>query len=236
MTARDRLVLALDVETPALALELARRTASSIGVFKASPAHVYQDGEAYIAALRALGRPVFLDLKLNDIPETVARLTRQVARMGVAYLTVHTTGGSKMMAAAQAAVAETGGTLKLLGVTVLTSFDQEQVRTEWAVTASIEERVLALADLARGAGLHGIVCSPLELKAVRARFGTALATVVPGIRSSTDSAGDQKRTMSPAEAVAAGADYIVVGRPIVAQPDPVAAAHRMTHEMEEAPQ
>ncbi len=232
MTGRERLVLALDVETPAAALELARKTSPWVGVFKASPAHVYQDGAAYIAALKALGKEVFLDLKLYDIPETVARLTRQVGRMGVDYLTVHAGGGSKMMAAAQAAAAESGR-LKLLGVTILTSFDQPQLDREWKLGEPIQDRVLGWAGLAREAGLWGIVCSPLELAAVRARFADTIQTVVPGIRGPGDAKGDQARTMAPAEAVRAGASLIVVGRPIVAQPDPAAAAERIAKELEE---
>jgi len=212
---------------------LARKTAPWVGVFKASPAHVYAEGASYVKALKALDREVFLDLKLYDIPETVARLTRQVARMGVDYLTVHASGGSKMLAAAQTAAGEGGATLKLLGVTVLTSFDEEQVEKEWKLTGGIQGLVLVLAQLARNADLHGIVCSPLELKAVREKFGASLSTVVPGIRSAGDAKGDQARTLSPAEAVRAGADRIVVGRPIVGQSDPAAAAERIIHELEE---
>jgi len=232
MIGRERLILALDVETPAQALELARKTAPFVGVFKASPAHVYQDGAAYISELKKLGKEIFLDLKLYDIPETVARLTRQVGRMGVDYLTVHAGGGSKMMTAAQAAAAESGR-LKLLAVTVLTSFDQAQLDREWKLQEPIQDRVLGWAHLAREAGLWGIVCSPLELTPVWTRFAGSIKTVVPGIRGAADAKGDQARTMAPAEAVRAGADLIVVGRPIVAQPDPVAAAERIAKELEE---
>jgi orotidine-5'-phosphate decarboxylase len=231
LTGRDRLILALDVAEPEAALELARRTAPHVGVFKASPAHLYREGAGFIARLKERGRPVFLDLKLYDIPATVARLTAEAARLGVDYLTVHVSGGSRMLAAARAVAGEK---LRLLGVTVLTSFDRPQLAREWGLTEPVEERVLAWAELAREAGLHGIVCSPLELPAVRARFGSSLTTVVPGIRGPGDAPGDQTRTLGPAEAVVAGADFVVVGRPIVEASDPAEAALRFATALEGA--
>ncbi len=235
MPTRDRLAVPLDVDDPDQALELARNLAPYVGVFKVSPAHVYARGETFIAAVKKLGRKVFLDLKLYDIPKTVGRLCRQVARMGVDYVTVHAAGGSKMLERAREAAGEIAGSeLKILAVTVLTSFDQEQLEREWKLSEPLTERVLFWAELAQKAGAAGIVCSPLELKAIRSHLGNGLFTVVPGIRSATDAKGDQRRTLTAREAIAQGADLIVVGRPILKHPDPAAAAQCTVQEIEAA--
>ena len=173
---------------------------------------------------------MFLDLKLYDIPETVARLTRQVAGMGADYLTVHAAGGSEMIE--RAAKAAEGTNLKILAVTVLTSLSQEQLDREWKLNEPVEDRVAFWARLARDAGAPGIVCAPPDLKIVREKVGNDLLTIVPGIRGAGDSKGDQSRTMPAGVAVAAGASIIVVGRPIIAAADPAAAARGIIGEIE----
>jgi orotidine-5'-phosphate decarboxylase len=228
--------VALDVESAADALVMARRVARWAGTFKIGPSHVLEGGPAFIQELKALGRKVFLDLKLYDIPETVARACRQAARGGVDYLTVHVSGGSRMLAAARDAVRSSSsgnGRVRLLGVTVLTSFDAAQLAKEWKLQETVEERVVLWAGLARDEALDGIVCSPLELAALKSHLGPGMLAVVPGIRSASDPKGDQSRTMSAAEAVARGADLIVVGRPIIASPDPERAASEIVSQIEE---
>ncbi len=235
----DRLIVALDADEPTKALELAIATAPHIGMFKASPAHLYARGPQFLDALNHIKPRIFLDLKLYDIPETVARLTRQVARLGVDFLTVHAGGGSRMLKAAveAAATAQPHRPLKILAVTVLTSFSEEELKTEWNLPAgeSAEDRVAKWAKLARDAGCHGLVCSPLELGNVRRAVGTGMITVVPGIRGPNDPAGDQRRTLSAREAIEAGASYLVVGRPIVAAANPKAAAEAIAREIEAVP-
>lgn len=236
----DRLILALDVDEPTQALNLAIACAPHVGMFKASPAHLYARGPVFLDALNHIKPRIFLDLKLYDIPETVGRVTRQIARMGVDFLTVHAGGGSRMLKAAVEAATHSSPTsrpLKILAVTVLTSFGEEELRKEWNMKSdeAIRDRVLAWAAMARESGCHGIVCSPLELADVRKAAGSDFLTVVPGIRGPNDPAGDQRRTMSPAEAIAAGASYLVVGRPIVAAPDPRAAALAIAQQIEGVP-
>jgi orotidine-5'-phosphate decarboxylase len=193
----------------------------------------------YLDALNHIKPRLFLDLKLHDIPETVARLTRQVTRLGVDFLTVHAGGGSRMLKAAveAAGTAPAHRPLRILAVTVLTSFSEDELQREWNMKEgeAIRDRVLTWAALARDAGCHGIVCSPLELSVVRKAIGDSMLTFVPGIRAPGDPPGDQHRTMSPREAVEAGADYLVVGRPIVAAPDPRAAAETIAREIEAVP-
>jgi orotidine-5'-phosphate decarboxylase len=184
----------------------------------------------------ALGVPVFLDLKFHDIPNTVAAACREAARLGVSFLTVHAAGGTAMLQAAVDGV-ETGTAdraatgvqavpPRLLAVTVLTSLAAEDL-SAIGVNAAPETQVLRLAGLARVAGVDGVVCSAHELLALRQAFGPDLLTVVPGIRPEWAATGDQKRTMTPAEARQAGADYLVIGRPITASADPAAALARI---------
>jgi orotidine-5'-phosphate decarboxylase len=219
----------LDVEKAAVH-ELARKLAPHVGVFKIGPGLFMEGGPALVEEIKALGRKIFLDVKLYDIPETVARACRQAVRLGVDFMTVHASGGSRMLAAAR----EAGAGVRLLGVTVLTSFDEAQLAAEWDLKESVPERVSRWARLASDAGLAGIVCSPLELAAVKEALKPGMITVVPGIRSAKDAPGDQRRTMSAHDAVKAGADLLVVGRPIIASPDPVAAAIRIGDEIEKA--
>jgi len=171
----------------------------------------------------ALGLPVFLDVKFHDIPNTVAGAVRAAGTLGVAMLTLHAAGGAAMLRAALAASEASERPPLLLGVTVLTSLDEADL-TATGLAGSALDQVLRLADLAVSCGLRGLVCAPQEITALRARFGREVTLVVPGIRPASSTTADQKRTMSPGQAIAAVADLLVVGRPITAAPDPRAAA------------
>lgn len=176
-------------------------------------------------------RQVFLDLKLHDIPRTVERAVAAASRNRVRLLTVHAGGGRAMVEAAVQAARNFGPDApKIIAVTALTSLGETDLR-DIGVHRSMREHVLALAELALGAGAHGLVCSPHEIAPLRERFGDAPLLVVPGIRSSLDAPGDQKRTAAAADAVRAGANYLVVGRPILDAPDPRTAAQRLLDEI-----
>jgi len=228
-------MLALDVDDVSRARDIAARLAPLVGTMKIGPGLFIDGGRTLIEDIKKSGNGVFLDLKIYDIPETVARACRRIAALGIGFLTVHASGGSRMISAARDALKQSGGGTKLLAVTVLTSFEASQLKAEWKASDSVEERVLHLARLAREAGADGVVCSPLELSAIRREMGGDVLTVVPGIRAEGSPADDQRRTLAPAEALAAGADYLVVGRPIMNAPDPVGAAREILAQMEGAP-
>ena len=183
-----------------------------------------------VAAVVALGLPVFLDLKLHDIPNTVAGAVREVGRLGVTMLTLHAAGGREMLEAATAAAAGAPTRLALLGVTVLTSLDEADLQAT-GVAAQPAEQVLRLGRLALDAGLSGLVCSPLEIATLRDALGGVPRLVVPGIRPSTGG-DDQKRTMGPAEALTAGADILVIGRPITQAASPGEAAAAIARQLQ----
>jgi orotidine-5'-phosphate decarboxylase len=188
-----------------------------------------------VRALTATGDPLFLDLKLHDIPNTVAGAVRAAASLGPTLLTVHASGGAAMLRAAAAAAATAGGGRpKLIAVTVLTSLAESDMGAIGQSTP-IAEQVLRLAVLARTNGLDGVVCSSHEIAALRSECGPGFLLVVPGIRPVWAAAGDQERIMTPAEAIARGADYLVVGRPITAAVDPAAAARRIAAELKQVP-
>jgi orotidine-5'-phosphate decarboxylase len=228
---RNPLIVALDVPDADRALALAARLAPVVGAVKVGLELFTTAGPDIVRRLRAAGTAVFLDLKLHDIPNTVARAVEAAVRLDVQMLTVHTSGGRAMLAAAeQAARAEAqrrGQAPPLvLGVTVLTSLDDAAL-AEVGVAAGAAAQVERLARLAVSAGLRGLVCSPLELPVLRAALPREIRLVTPGIRPPGTEAGDQKRTLGPREALAAGADWLVVGRPILAAPDPRAAAEQI---------
>ncbi len=229
---RDRIALALDVDDPGDALDLARRCAPHAGTFKIGPALLLAGGPAWLIALRGLGRRLFFDLKLYDIPETVARTVREAKRKGADLLTVHVAGGSRMMRAAADAAAGSGHPVALIGVTVLTAFDQAQLEQEWELREPIPDRVVRWAKLARDSGLAGVVCSPLEIESVRAAVGSESLLVVPGIRSAGDRPDDQRRTMTASEAAARGADLLVIGRTVLRASDPAAALAALAAQVE----
>ncbi len=220
---RARIIVALDLPTREAALALARQLSPHPGLFKIGLQLFIAAGPEIVREVRDLGSRVFLDLKLHDIPNTVGRAVESASSLGAEMLTVHLSGGRAMLkAAVQAAPPE----LLLLGVTVLTSSDEATLR-ETGVSTSVAEQVTRLAQLGVDAGLRGLVASPHELRALRAAHGEEVKIVTPGIRPTGTEANDQKRAMTPTEALRAGADYLVIGRPITAAPDPRAALEQI---------
>jgi orotidine-5'-phosphate decarboxylase len=225
---KERIIVALDTDSPEAALAAVSALAGEVGIFKVGMELFPRGGPELVERIRATGAEVFLDLKFHDIPNTVAGAVRSAVALGVKFATVHASGGKAMLAAAAAAAAGSGTTL--LAVTVLTSLDDADLSSVgFALRAA--EAVDRLAGLAVDAGIGGIVCSAREVAAVRARVGEKVVLVTPGVRLPEDSVGDQKRVVTPFEAVRAGADFIVVGRPITKASDPVAAARKFAAEM-----
>jgi orotidine-5'-phosphate decarboxylase len=222
----DPLLAALDVDTAQAATTLAASLRGHVGGFKVGSHLFTAEGPGFVRELTARGDRVFLDLKYHDIPNTVASAVRAAARLGVWMLNVHASGGRGMMRAAREAAhqGDDGHVPLVIAVTVLTSFDGPSladVGVERQVIAHVEH----LALLAQDAGLDGVVASPVETRRLRERCGPGFLIVTPGIRSGPPKAGDdQMRTMTAAEAVRAGANYLVVGRPLIAASDPAAAA------------
>lgn len=235
MKAADRLCAALDFPAWDRAEPFARAVAPAVGMLKVGLELFVAEGPSVVRAAAALGRPVFLDLKLHDIPNTVAGAARSAVRHGVQMMTIHTSGGREMMARAVAAARETAEAEKLsrpllLGVTVLTSMKAAEL-DEIGMNPDVAAQVLRLAGLAKAAGMDGVVCSPQEIEIIRKEFGRELLVVTPGIRPAWAAAQDQKRIMTPAEAVAKGADYLVIGRPITGAPSPAEAFLRIVEEL-----
>jgi orotidine-5'-phosphate decarboxylase len=185
-------------------------------------------GPSVVKAVKARGCEIFLDLKFHDIPNTVAHAIRSAAGLGVAMTTIHAVGGPVMMEAAAKAVE--GTDLLILAVTVLTSMDSDQLAST-GINVKPKEQVLRLAGLAAKAGIGGIVCSPLEVTAIRESLGNKLRIVTPGVRPTWSAAGDQKRVMTPSEAMAAGSDWLVIGRPITAAENPKEAYAKVVAEL-----
>ena len=233
---KDRLIVALDVDTLAQAEALLDRLEGLAGHFKIGSQLFTAAGPRAVETVAKRGARVFLDLKYHDIPNTVAGAAREAARLGVSMFNVHASGGVAMMrAAAEAAAAaakERGAARPLvLAVTVLTSLDRAALGRELGVASSVEGHVLHLAGLAREAGLDGCVASPNEIATLRRHLGSAWVIVTPGIRPAGSDPGDQSRVATPAAAARAGAHYLVVGRPITAASDPAAAARAILEEM-----
>jgi orotidine-5'-phosphate decarboxylase len=230
----DRIIIALDVPTKEEGIALVGRLADA-RTFKVGLELFTAEGPALFRKLKVLRKDIFLDLKLHDIPNTVAGAVRSAYRHGVQMMTVHTSGGREMMAkAAEAAraAADAGQGPKpiLLGVTVLTSLKGADLE-EVGMGPDVASQVLRLAGLAKAAGLDGVVCSPQEIEVLRKEYGRELVIVTPGIRPVWAAAQDQKRIMTPAEAVAKGADYLVIGRPITGAPSPNEAFLRIAEEI-----
>lgn len=221
-TARERLIIALDMPGLDEARSLVRDIGDAAEFYKVGLELVMRGGLGLVRELADAGHKVFLDMKLLDIGNTVERATRNAAMSGAAFLTVHAHDGKTLRAAA---AGREGTALKVLGVTVLTSLDARDL-AEQGIARSPEDLVIARARLAKTAGIDGIVASGLEAAAVRSAVGEELAIVTPGIRFPDDAAGDQARVMTPGKAIAAGADYLVVGRPITEAASPRAAAER----------
>jgi orotidine-5'-phosphate decarboxylase len=218
LSPRERLIVALDVATLDEAVALAARLEGHVGWFKVGLELFVAHGPAAVAAIAAHG-PVFLDLKLHDIPTTVARAISSAVRLDVGLLTIHAGGGTAMMRAAREAA---GDAVRLLAVTVLTSTSDAELHELGCDPASAQ--VPRLAALARAAGMDGLVCAPTDLGSVRSVSGPDLLLVTPGIRASASATDDHARALSAPQAVAAGADLLVVGRPITRADDAIAAA------------
>ncbi len=224
--ARQKLIIALDFETPQEAEALVATLGDGIGFYKIGFELALSGGLCLARDLIESGKDIFLDLKLHDIGTTVSRTCAQAAKLGVQFLTVH--AYPQTMRAAKLGVA--GSSLRLLGVTVLTSYDDQDL-AEAGYAYGVADLVARRAAQAREAGLDGLILSAHEVSGVRARFGKDLLLVVPGIRPGATEAGGQKRTMTPAAAIAAGADYLVIGRPVTRARDPRAAAEAILAEM-----
>jgi orotidine-5'-phosphate decarboxylase len=225
--AAEKIIVALDVPTKAEALTLVEQLRNEIAIFKIGLQLYTAEGPEIVRAVLATGAKVFLDLKLHDIPNTVARAVESASRLGVQMLTIHLSGGREMIRAA--ASARSDG-MVILGVTVLTSIDQKMF-DELGHPNMIDMQVLLLAKLGVHAGIDGIVASAQEIKMLRAQFGDKIKIVAAGIRPSWSDPADQKRIMTPREAVEAGADYLVIGRPITAHPKPQMAVAQILSEI-----
>jgi orotidine-5'-phosphate decarboxylase len=230
----DTLLVALDVDTAAEARALADRLRGAVGGFKIGSRLFTSEGPRLVDELVSRGDRVFLDLKFHDIPNTVRGAVTAATRLGVWMVNVHASGGSAMLRAARAAADEEADRRSrtaplVIAVTMLTSLDQ-QALTEIGVSEPMASQVGRLAGLAEQCGLDGVVASPQEIEIIRRRCGRQFVVVTPGIRGAGDQKGDQTRTLSAAEALAAGATYLVVGRPILAADDPRAAAERIAAE------
>jgi orotidine-5'-phosphate decarboxylase len=229
---KQRLAVALDLPNAAQALALVDRLEQTCQWFKVGMELYYAAGNSLVHELRRRGFDVFLDLKLHDIPNTVAGAIRSATDAGASLLTVHASGGAAMLSAA-AAAAQVPGSPRLLAVTVLTSMDAEQLHGI-GIDTSAAQQVLRLARLAKSSGIDGMVCSAEEVSLLRTELGSEVLLVVPGIRPEGAAIGDQKRIATPASAIAQGASMLVVGRPITQSQNPAAAAQSILDEIDQA--
>jgi orotidine-5'-phosphate decarboxylase len=237
----DRLIVALDVSSAAEARKIVTALGDSVHIYKVGMQLYTAEGPQVVRDLLSSGQQVFLDLKYHDIPNTVASAVREAAQLGVTMLTVHASGGEKMLRAAAEAAgghARVGADadvrpLQILAVTVLTSMDESELQ-QTGVSGKLLEQVLRLASMAIDAGCAGVVSSAREVKALRAKLGEDFLIVTPGVRPAGSDHGDQARVVTPAEAIQAGATHIVVGRPITAAKDLAAAARAIQQEIRSA--
>lgn len=226
----DRIIVALDVSGPSEAFNMVDRLGDAVSFYKVGAPLFTRAGTEVIRELKKRGKRVFLDLKYHDIPNTVAHAVEAAAGLEVDLLTVHATGGATMMRAARTAAGELGP--RILAVTILTSFGIDDVEQAWGKHLhSMREEVARLAALAGESGVAGVVASPLEAEALKRRHGPGFLVVTPGIRPAGVDHGDQRRTATAGEAVAAGADYIVVGRPVIDALDPGAVVKEMNDDI-----
>jgi len=234
---QGRVIVALDVPTLSEATDLARRLAPHVAAAKIGSQLFTAEGPRAIQTMRDLGLRVFLDLKFHDIPNTVAGAVQAATRLGVWMVNVHCSGGPAMLGAARAAADAAGpvspgttGRPILLGVTVLTSLNEAGLRHTLGTTRTLRDQVIHLAREAESAGLDGVVASPHEIADIRKSCRPGFLIVTPGVRPAEADRGDQQRVLTPGQAIRAGADYVVVGRPILAAPDPVEAARSISQE------
>lgn len=223
---RDKLIVALDLPSVADAARMVDALGDAVSFYKVGMELTYAGGLPFVEELTRAGKKVFLDLKLHDIPNTVARATEQVAGLGATFLTIHAYPQT-MRAAAQAA---RGSGLKLLAVTVMTSYDDTDLAAA-GYAYGVKDLVARRAAQAREAGVDGLILSPEEVAAMRALLGPGMLLVTPGVRPAGAAVGDQKRVMTPARAIREGADHLVVGRPVTQAPDPRAAAQAIVAEI-----
>lgn len=230
-TAKEKIIVALDLPNLTSAVRLVEELGETISWVKVGLQLFTAEGPAIVQAMKIRGLKVFLDLKFHDIPHTAVEAVRSAVALGAEMATIHLSGGSDMVRSAVEACKNSS--LLVLGVTVLTSLDDDQLK-EVGIQRTAQEQVLELVALGRRCGLRGVVCSPLEIAAVRSKFGNSLTIVTPGVRPSDSSLDDQRRVMTPADAVRAGADFLVIGRPITAAASPREAAVRIADEISES--
>ena len=229
---QSKIIVALDVPSAAEAIDLCDRL-PEVGFWKIGLELFIADGKTILRELKARNKKIFLDLKLHDIPNTVGSACRVATRYGVDFLTIHASGGKSMMQAAQSEIQ--GSSTSLLAVSLLTSISSLELKSDLQVPLEVSEYVSKLIFLAQSSGLTGAVCSPHEVFNLRSQLQTILGTnfcfVTPGVRPAGAAVGDQSRVMTPKDAIAAGADYLVIGRPITAAPDPVLAWQQICQEL-----
>ena len=226
----NKLIVALDTDDLKVATQLVDKLSSIVKIFKVGAQLFTACGPEVLQLIQKSGADVFLDLKFHDIPNTVSHSVEAACRYNPLMLTVHALGASPMLQAAVAARNHAGAATKILGVTILTSLDKAALE-EIGLSASVNEEVLCLAQMAKGAGLDGVVASPQETAILRQSLGEDFIIVTPGIRPAGPMRDDQRRTMQAKEAIAAGADYLVIGRPITQATDPLAAAEKIIEEI-----
>ncbi len=236
MEARERLIVALDVDSMEQASRIIDLLEDDVDIFKVGIAPFTGYGQELLDKLSSKGKKCFLDLKFHDIPNTVANAAREGAKKGVFMMNFHCLGGAKMLQAAATGAAEgaeQAGKEKplLLGVTILTSMNEEEMR-EVGISGGVQEKVVELSAIAEKAGLDGVVASAKEAGAIKKARGKEFVVVTPGVRPEWALAGDQKRVLTPRKAIEQGADYLVVGRPILQAEDPALAARKIIEEME----
>jgi orotidine-5'-phosphate decarboxylase len=227
---KDRLIIALDVSRASEAQKIVSEVGEAASTYKVGKQLFTAEGPQVVRDLVASGRKVFLDLKFHDIPNTVAGAVKSAAGLNVSMLTVHASGGSKMLRSAAEAASQSSSKPLILAVTVLTSLSDEDLQ-ELGLPVGVADQVLRLAGIARNAGIGGIVASAHEAAALRRNLGTGFAIVTPGVRPAGAEVGDQARVVTPADAIRAGASHIVVGRPITGDANPAEAARKILDEM-----
>jgi orotidine-5'-phosphate decarboxylase len=238
LTAKERLVVALDLDSDREALGLVDELLGTVGMFKVGHQLFTAYGPDIVRRIRDKGGRVFLDLKYHDIPNTVAKASREAVKLGVSIFNVHSLGGLDMMKAAVSAATEEADRQNsskplVLAVTILTSMDDTMLRRELKINRSLRREVTHLAELAQRAGMSGVVASPQEITMLRKAIRGPFVVLTPGVRPAWTGNDDQKRVMSPGDAVAAGADYLVVGRPVLKAPDRKEAVQRIIQEIEQ---
>ena len=226
MTTLNPIICAIDTVNVSEASALVQKLSGSVGAVKLGLEFFTANGKSGVAIIAGLGMPIFLDLKFHDIPNTVTGAIKATVGIEPFMMTIHTAGGYAMMKAAADAAKALAKPPLIVGVTVLTSLDENDLN-QIGVPGGVSDQVKKLADLAQKSGLDGVVCSPHEIDVLRAQCGKDFKLVVPGIRPEGSASGDQKRTLTPKEAVTKGADYLVIGRPITAEADPKLAAEKI---------